>query len=167
VARLAFYTFGILREPRGHPQVQGFSDRSPGAVESAKGTDGFIALLGDRPVDFGPRFYDPAVDGGAPQTLSLWTNLESVFAFAYRGRHAEALRGRKEWFKEPNWPTYAAWWVADDYMPTWYEAAERLEHLHNRGPTPFAFSFKQAFDAAGLPTVVNRASVDEVAPTVR
>jgi hypothetical protein len=152
VARLAFYTFAILRQPAGHPQVQGFFDRIEGAVESAQGTDGFIALRRDRPAGFGPRFYDSAVDGGAPQTLSVWTNLGSVFAFAYRGRHAEALRGRRECFKEPNWPTYAAWWVSDDHMPAWEEVAERLEHLHDHGPTPRAFSFKQAFDAAGLPT---------------
>jgi hypothetical protein len=107
--RLAFYTFGILREPRGHPQVQGFYERSDGAVESAEGTDGFIVLRRDRPVDFGPRFFDPAVDAGAPQTLSVWTNLESAFAFAYHGRHAEALRGRKQWFSCPahNGASYA------------------------------------------------------------
>ena len=115
---------------------------------------------------FGPRFYDPAVDAAAHR-LSLWTNLESVFAFAYRGRHAEALRGRKEWFKEANWPTYAAWWLADDYTPSWHEATERLEHLHDHRPTPVAFSFKQPFDAAGLPTVINRTPVGEVAATVR
>jgi hypothetical protein len=102
VARLAFYTSAILREPAGHPQVQGFFDRIEGAVQSAQGTSGVIALRRDRPAGLGPRFYDPAVDGGAPQTLSVWTNLESVSAFAYRGRHAETLRGRREWFEEPH-----------------------------------------------------------------
>jgi hypothetical protein len=151
----------------GHPQVQGFFDRSAAVFESAEGADGFVARRGDRPSGFGPRFYDPAADGDAPQTLSVWMSLESVFAFAYGGRHAEALRGRAEWFRESHWPTYAAWWVTDDQMPTWQEAAERLEHLHDRGPGPFAFSFKQAFDAAGLPAVLDRASVAERATTVR
>lgn len=166
MTQLAFYTFGILREPKGHPQVQGFFDRIKAAFEAAEGTHGCLDRRGNRPPEFGPRFYDPAADAGAPQTLSVWADLESVFAFAYRGPHAEALRGRKEWFVEPQWPTYAAWWVADDHLPTWQEAAERLEHLHDHGATPFAFSFKQAFDPEGRPTVLDKARVTERVATV-
>ncbi|MGH2367123.1 MAG: DUF3291 domain-containing protein, partial [Chloroflexota bacterium] len=127
MARLAFYTFGILREAKGHPQVQGFFDLISATFEAAEGTDGYVDRRRGRPSEFGPRFYDPASDPGAPQTLSVWEDLESVFRFAYRGLHAAALRSRKDWAVEPRWPTYAAWWVADDYLPTWQEAAERLE----------------------------------------
>jgi hypothetical protein len=163
---LAFYTFAILREPSGHPQVQGFFDRIGEVLESAKDTDGFVTFRNDWPADCGPRFFVPGVNS-AIQLLSVWTSLESAFAFAYRGRHAEALRGRKEWCKEPNWPTYAAWWIAEGDFPTWPDAAERLEYLHDHGPTPFAFSFRQAFDAAGLPAALDKTAVAEIAATVR
>jgi hypothetical protein len=167
MARVAFYTFGILREAHGHPQVQGFFDRIPDVFAGAEATDGYVdRRRGDRPAEFGPRFFDPAQHAGAPQTLSVWRDLESVYAFAYRGRHGEALRGRREWAVEPQWPTYVAWWVDDEHMPTWQEAAERLEHLHDHGSTPFAFSFKAPFDVSGQPLTIDRARVAERAATV-
>ena len=163
--RLAFYTFGILRAPQGHAQVQGFVDRIPGVSAASWGAAGYLAAVRNRPPGFGPRFYDPAVHAFAPQTLSVWADLESVFAFAYHGPHAEALRGRREWFVTPPWPTYAAWWVAGDHLPTWDEAAARLEHLHDHGPTPFAFSFKHPFDPDGRPTALAHAPVTARATT--
>jgi hypothetical protein len=167
VARLAFLTFGILHEPLGHPQVQGFFDRVPDALASAHGTDGFVWRETERAPDLGPRFFRPTEHPRAPQTLSLWTELEAPYAFAYHGLHAEALRRRKEWFVKPEWPTYVAWWVEDDHTPTWPEAYERLESLHDQGPSPFAFSFKTPFGADGQATHLNRERVDQLVRTVR
>ncbi|HAI99705.1 MAG TPA: DUF3291 domain-containing protein, partial [Dehalococcoidia bacterium] len=36
-------------------------------------------------------------------------------------------------------PAYVVWWVSDDHVPTWEEAWERLEHLNDNGPSPYAF----------------------------
>src|SRR5215469_1885732 len=41
--KLAFMTVGILREPVGHEQVQGFIDRVPSVYQSADESDGFHA----------------------------------------------------------------------------------------------------------------------------
>jgi hypothetical protein len=156
-----------MREEWGHPQLQGFADRIPGAFEAAARMPGFICQV-DYP-EAGPawpRFKDPARDNGA-QTLSLWTDLAAVAAFAYGGLHAEALRHRKEWFVKPPWPIYAAWWVEDDHVPTWEEAVQRLEFLHKHGPTPHAFTFKTPFDAQGHPAHIGAASpTDEHAAPV-
>jgi hypothetical protein len=85
-------------------------------------------------------------------TISLWKDLESVFAFAYSGLHGEALRLRKEWFVSPPLgPTYTIWWVGDGHEPTWFEARERQWHLHAYGPTPYAFTFHTPFAADGTP----------------
>jgi hypothetical protein len=154
MGRVAFYTFGILREERGHEQVQGFFDRIETVFSAAEVLPGFIATYRNviHSATFGPRFFVPGTHVGAPQTLSLWADLDSVFAFAYRGAHGEALRHRKEWFVPPDWPTYAIWWVGDDEHPAWDDAPKRLEHLHDHGPTPYVFNFKSPFDAAGQPT---------------
>ena len=174
MSRIAFYTFGILREPFGNEQVQPFFDWVPSVFEAAENTDGFI----DRPrideKDWGrpvsPHFYDvqkypgaPAdnPDARAPVTLSLWADLESVYAFAYRGAHGEALRKRKEWFVKPDWPTYAARWVGDDHVPTYEEAIERQKHIHHNGPTRYAFDLKTPFDELGNPTQLSRSRVAE------
>jgi hypothetical protein len=46
-------------------------------------------------------------------------------------------------------PYMVLWWVPEGEIPTVEEAKERLEHLRDHGPTPFAFTFKERFPAAG------------------
>jgi hypothetical protein len=43
------------------------------------------------------------------------------------------------------------WWVPEGKVPTWREAAARLEHLHDHGPTPIAFDFHRRFPASECP----------------
>ncbi|MBX7041378.1 MAG: DUF3291 domain-containing protein [Ignavibacteria bacterium] len=150
---IAFYTFGILNQPYGHPQVQEFYDKIDAVFSQAKESEGLIEInseLAGREAAL-PRFYDREKDPEAPSTLSCWKDLESVFAFAYKGLHGAALRKRHEWFRKGDWPTYVAWWISDDHIPTAKEAVHRLEHLHDNGSTPFAFNFKKPFDAYGNP----------------
>ena len=162
MSRIAFYTFVILREPIGHAQVQGFVDRFEpvfsqvesvaGFVDRDRGTWGPYAL---------PRFYDEKQHAGSAATLSLWADLESVCAFAYRGSHGEAFKKRRDWLIKPECPTYVAWWVEDDHIPTRAEACQRHEYLHDHGPSPYAFNFKQPFDAKGQPTELDRKLIDQ------
>lgn len=177
--RVAFMTFGIMVGPWGDQRVEGFEGRIPSTFAAAAAHPGFVGRsklegwvdgLPEEAQDRGPWgpyrrtafFPDPEGEEGDREasTLSLWADLESVYAFAYGGPHLEALRHRTEWFTERRWPSYVAWWVGDDETPSWVEAAERLEHLHENGPTPFAFDFHQPYDATGSPrprpTVVRR-----------
>jgi hypothetical protein len=162
MTRVAFFTFGVLREPVGHPQSQGFVDRIEGSFAEAAASPGFIGYPQETLVEQGnPRLIWPAMKGpdrDAMMTLSLWRDLESVFAFAYahQGVHSEALRLRRDWFLKPEWPIYVAWWVGDDHLPTWQEAVERHHHLHTHGATAYAFDFHAPFDADGHATRVIR-----------
>lgn len=159
--KLAFYTFAILLEKKGHPQVQGFWDRVDAVFTQARNSEGFIELDSGRWGDYvSPRFYDPEKHASAPATLSLWKDLESVFAFAYKNIHSEALKLREEWVLKPEWPTYAAWWVDDDHFPSREDACKRLEHIHDNGSTPIAFNFKKPFDKDGNPLVIDRTLVE-------
>lgn len=170
MARLAFTTFAIMKQPYGHPEVHGFEALTPAVFREAERSPGFIARakevddnnhLTNFERDWGawgpfavPKFYDgghnTATDTRA-STVSLWESIEAVRNFAYGGLHYRGLRQREKWFRKPEWPTYAMWWVADDHTPNWPEATQRLEHLHDHGPTPFAFDFGMAFDAQGKP----------------
>ena len=162
--RLALYTFGIFIEPSEHPANDGFHLRNDPILVLVQRAPGFVARSGypgdPGPESWGPqvypRFYEERGDGWSPSTLSVWTDMESAMAFSYFGLHAEALRHGRNWFRKPQWPPYACWWAADGHTPTWSEAVERHEHLHDNGPTPFAFSFRQAFDAQGGPTELDR-----------
>ena len=42
-ARIAFFTFGVLKEPAGHEAVQGFIDRIAGVYDHMDGSEGFFA----------------------------------------------------------------------------------------------------------------------------
>jgi hypothetical protein len=167
VARLAFHTFNVLRAPQVHPRVEGFVDRFRPVYDSADHTPGCVAVLHTGADAEHLRSRAPGRKPNGPQTLSIWTDLASVFAFAYSGAHAEALRHRREWFVKADWPIYVAWWVPDDYLPTWAAAHERLEHRHDHGPTPYAFNFRSPFDAAGQPVTIDRPRVEEIRPSVR
>jgi hypothetical protein len=173
--RIAFCTFVIFRERKGHEQVQGFFDRTRDVMASAANSKGFVETLlagsGDAPAIAGvesevwPQFTPDYLDGekqvSQAVTLSLWTDLESVFAFAYRGVHGEAFRKRRDWILKPDYPTYVAWWVEDDHIPTREEAFQRLEHIHNRGSSPYAYNFKQPFDEQDQPVKLDRLIIEE------
>ncbi|MGH2500971.1 MAG: DUF3291 domain-containing protein, partial [Ktedonobacterales bacterium] len=127
--RIAFFTFNVAREPFSQPQMRGFIERIPTTFAEASAASGFIAFA--RAMRLAPD--DPAMvwpaakpaDHEAALTLTFWRDLESVFAFAYTRLHAEALQMRREWTIQPAWPTYAAWWIADDAEPGWRDAALR------------------------------------------
>jgi hypothetical protein len=53
------------------------------------------------------------------------------------------------------------WWTKT--RPDWREAVERFEHLHDHGPGPFAFHFKDPYGPDGDKTSIDRARVRELA----
>ena len=178
---IAFTTFAIMKAPYGDPVVKGFEDLTPTVFAEAERSPGFIAraaevdnrsgdvpqgqlassLLSNFERDWGkwgkfavPRFYDGGhvieTDTRAG-TLSVWSDIGSVHTFVYRSLHRGALAKRHEWFRKPEWPSYAMWWVSDCTIPTWSEASARLEHLYDHGPTPIAFDFHRRFPACECP----------------
>lgn len=168
MAKVAFMTVGLLHASNWDARVHGFIKRIQANNDAAEASDGFIDRSvrdeitrehkwGQQPLP--TPFTGMDHQDRLPQTLSLWQDLESVFAFAYHGVHAEALSKRKEWFVKPEWPTYVAWWVEDGHTPTWEEAGQRYEILYQVGPTPEAFNFKQPFGSDGQPFKIDRQKV--------
>lgn len=166
--RLAFTTFAIMKAPYGDRKVAGFEALTPPVFRRAENADGFIARaveldehthLTSFERDWGewgpfdvPKFYDGGYETETDtraSTLSLWRTVEAVRDFVYSGLHQRALDQREKWFRMPEWPTFAMWWVADDEIPTWPQAIAKLEHLADKGPTALAFNFRQPFDADG------------------
>ena len=189
MAKLAFYTFAVLEEAFRHQHSRGFVDRITGVFESAEQASRFVgradsarhegqdAQWGDplatlrlnaRQRD-ARRDNSPEVspDDHEAATLSLWDDLESVYAFAYYGRHAEALKKREDWFVKPEWPSFVAWWVENGQIPTWEDACSRLELLNDEGSTPHAFDFKTPLESAGTPWRMDRSKIQEKSDRVK
>ncbi len=152
---IAFYTVGLLKHPYEHPELSGLWRAGSSVFGAAEASAGFLNQV---PWDgvTAPEF-SPLGQTYPAQTLSVWVDLEAVFAFAYRGAHAQAMRRRKKWFLDGDeQPSYVAWWIEENQTPTWAEAVERHAHLYEHGPTAHAFTFKAPFDVSGNATQLRR-----------
>ncbi|MFK0170470.1 DUF3291 domain-containing protein [Streptomyces sp. NPDC090306] len=176
---LALYTFGVLKAPLAEPAplTQEFYDigaavyqrfvRQPGYLAHAEPADSDRGMLFG--ADWGawgefavPAWYDKgrtAETAALAATLSLWTGPRPAFDAVYTGLHREALNRRYDWFERTGRPNYVFWWVSDDVTPTWRDGVSRLEHLHDHGSAPHAFTFRQSFDPDGTP-----AGIGDVGP---
>ena len=77
--------------------------------------------------------------------MSVWASVESLREYTYKSDHVAILRRRKEWFEKPNGAIMALWWVPAGHTPTVSEGQERLQHLQEHGPKPYAFTFNDIF----------------------
>lgn len=77
--------------------------------------------------------------------LTIWESLDAMREFVFRDRqHLAVMRRRREWFERLDVHT-TLWWVPAGHQPSVPEAEARLEHLRTRGPTAWAFTFRQHF----------------------
>lgn len=151
---LAQVNIGRFRAPIDSPVMEGFrrqldpinalADATPGFVWRLQTEDGNATAI---------RPYEG--DDLMAINMSVWESLESLQQFVYKSGHVGVLRGRKEWFAPIDAPILALWWIPAGHIPSVAEARERLKHLEEHGPTPFAFTFRTPFPApdAGTDTV--------------
>jgi Domain of unknown function (DUF3291) len=86
--------------------------------------------------------------------MSVWESLEALRAFAYEDQqHLPVLRRRREWFEHLGEAYMVLWWVESGHIPTIAEAEERLTLLRAAGPSPDAFTFKDAFPPPDVPAL--------------
>jgi Domain of unknown function (DUF3291) len=161
VARLAFLTFGLMRAPTGDPAVRGFEIRIAATYERAAESHGFLGSFAEESGSGGlavrpERWAAPAYAARSAITMTLWTDLESVRAFAFGPSHSGVLRRGHAWREHGDWPRHVAWWVADDEVPTPAEACRRYDLLDELGPAPDAFTFEVPYDADGAPVDLDR-----------
>lgn len=112
--------------------VNALAERSPGFVWRLQDEEGDATAI--RP--FGPEVL---------VNLSVWRDVASLTDFVYRSVHVEMLRRRKDWFERASGMHQVLWWVPRGHRPDVREAAARLARLHEHGPTPEAFTFRQTF----------------------
>ncbi|MGY1439054.1 DUF3291 domain-containing protein [Streptomyces reniochalinae] len=175
MSHLALYTFGVLKTPLADPAplTREFYDigeavyrnmsRHPGYLARAEAADGDQGVFFE--ADWGawgefavPGWYGKgrtAETTALATTLSLWADLRPAFDAVYTGLHREALNRRYDWFERTEHPGHVFWWVAKGATPTWQDGVSRLEHLHDHGPAPHAFTFHHAFAPDGTRTELN------------
>jgi hypothetical protein len=117
-------------------EVNALADAAPGFVWRLQTEDGNATAI---------RAFD---DDRIIVNMSVWESVDDLAEFVYRSDHVSVLRRRREWFDRLDVST-ALWWIRSGHIPTVREAQERLAHVEERGPTPFAFTFKQRFADPG------------------
>jgi hypothetical protein len=132
-----------MRAPLEDPMMRGFVERLDEINALADGSPGFVWRL---QTDAGNATYlRPYDDEWIIINLSIWETIEDLRNFVYGGNHADVLRQRRDWFEKLQTPVVALWWIPAGHIPSIDEAKKRLAHLQERGPTPFAFSFRTVF----------------------
>lgn len=141
---LAQVNTATLRLPLDHPEMTDFVAQIRHINAIADADPGFVWRLrsegGEDATQL--RVFD---DERILITLTVWRSLEALSDYVYRSAHAGVMRDRRRWFEKTDHPVLALWWIPVGQTPTVTEAKERLEHLQQRGSTPYAFSFKKPF----------------------
>lgn len=109
----------------------------------AEGSEGFIWRLKD---DSNNATSIPVTeDRFLILNMSVWRNIDDLFAYTYRTAHAEYVRRRAEWFERLKEMHMAFWYVPEGHVPTVTEAMDRIARIRELGPSPYAFTFKRRF----------------------
>lgn len=148
--QLAQLNIAESRFPMDDSRMLPFTGRINAINAMADRSDGFIWRLTDD---------DPDMDGALNLTLpgddnalvnmSVWTSLERLFGFVYKTAHAKVMTDNRDNFEDLAANHFVLWWVEDGHIPALTEAAQRLTHLREHGPSPYAFTFQVPFSESG------------------
>ncbi|MBT2448220.1 DUF3291 domain-containing protein [Streptomyces sp. ISL-43] len=140
---LAQVNISRLKYPLDSPELKDFVDGLDHVNGVADAAEGFVWRLEGE----GGDATDVAVfdDEWIIINMSVWRDAEALNAFMYAGRHRELMARRREWFEQVKEAMTTLWWVPAGERPTVADAEERLTHLREHGPTPYAFTFREQF----------------------
>lgn len=145
IHHLAQVNIALPLEPLTSPRLAGFVGALDRINESADAAAGFVWRLQTEDGDATAiRILD---DDRLIINMSVWTSIEALAEFAYRGDHVEIMRQRREWMAPMREAYQALWWVPAGHLPSVAEAEERLLYLREFGPTEYAFTFRVPFPA--------------------
>ncbi|MEJ3657616.1 DUF3291 domain-containing protein [Actinomycetes bacterium KLBMP 9759] len=159
---LAQVNIGLPVAPLTEPELAGFVEALDPVNAEADASDGFVWRMQTEDGDA------TAVRGFGDDRLiinmSVWTSVEALAAFTYGGQHRAIMARRREWFVRMREAFQVLWWVPEGIVPTVADAEERLAHLREHGPTPYAFTFRQPFAAPDAERAATPAGDDWLCP---
>ncbi len=144
--QLAQLNVAKWRYPVGDPRLADFVDNLDHINHMGDAAPGWVWRFED---ESGSAIETRAFEDDPDMLLNLtvWESIEALWDFAFKTEHVEFLRRRGEWFVPHGAePSTVMWWVPEGHRPSTDEAVERLAHLAEHGPSPYAFSFRDAHD---------------------
>jgi hypothetical protein len=153
VFHLAQLNIARLLAPIDSPQLADFVDALDRINELGEASPGFVWRMQD---DGGNATAIPVFDDDDAfiANLTVWESVEALADFAYGDDHVAVMRRRREWFSRMAEAYLVLWWIPVGTTPTLVEAIERLVHLREHGPSPYAFTIREAWPALGSTSAV-------------
>ena len=140
---LAQLNVARFKAPPGDPVIAGFMAQLDPLNAVADAAQGFVWRL---QTDEGNATSIQAFDDDLMLVnMSVWESVEALAGYVYGGDHVPVMRRRREWTERLVEAHLCLWWIPAGAIPTVDEAKDRLEHLRENGPTPYAFTFKRRF----------------------
>jgi Domain of unknown function (DUF3291) len=146
---LAQLNVARLVAPLEHPQLAEFVALLDPINKLADGSPGFVwryTTPGENNATADRSLGDDEI-----LNLSVWESRQALWDFVYRSRHLDVLRQRRDFFHAHSRTYLVLWWVPAGTIPTVEESHDRLRLLHERGPSPRAFTFREAYEPDGSP----------------
>lgn len=144
---LAQLNIGVIRGPMDGPVMAEFAANLDRINALAEASPGFVWRL--QTEEGNATAIRPFENENLLVNLSVWKDVESLKAYAYRSAHAEFLRRRREWFEPMQEAYLVLWWVPRGHRPDVAEAIARLERLKAKGPGPEGFTFRDPYPPPG------------------
>jgi len=145
---LAQLNIARLRAPLDSPMLADFVANLDHVNALAEGAPGFVWRLKDEAGN--ATSFESPFGEGVIVNLSVWRDAKSLHEFAFQSEHVQYMRRRREWFEKLAEAYAALWWIPAGHRPDVAEASRRLDHLRRNGPTPEAFTFREALASATL-----------------
>lgn len=159
--QLAQLNIGNLAAPLDSPQLKEFVDNLDRINALAESSAGFIWRLtgdGNDATSLRPLGDNVLVN------LSVWRDAASLKDYVYRSPHTQIMKLRKQFFTRMAEAHMVLWWVPAGHRPSVAEAIARLTLLRERGSTPEAFTFGQAYAAPDAEQAGERFSFNDTCP---
>ncbi|MFF3685945.1 DUF3291 domain-containing protein [Streptomyces sp. NPDC002187] len=146
VHALAQTNVSRLKYPLDSEELRPFVDAEASVYSDAEEAGGFVwrHTSGDCEDRSGLRVFN---DDFLVVNVSVWQDLQALMAFMYRGPHRDVMARRHEFFERVDEAMSAMWWIPAGHRPSLKEAEQRLIHLREHGPTPYAFTLRMTFPA--------------------
>ena len=149
---LAQLNIAQMKYPLEHPEMQDFVNAIAAVNQSAETHPGFVWRLVDEAGGYGGATSQslPGYDqGDTLVNMSVWQDIDCLRAFVRSPLHLQVMRQRRRWFTTMGEAYLVMWWIKAGHIPSLLEAAEKLRHIQQKGPSPQAFNLHQTYPPKG------------------
>ena len=164
---LAQLNIALAKELSDHQVMKEFTDNLAPINQLAEASEGFIWRLTDSADSEAPSDTTNNTTNNTTNddiknltiddpkllvNMSVWESPDALKQFMFKTHHLGFMQRKQEWFTKLPAANHVLWWIPEGHLPDLTEGWHRLNHLREKGESPFGFTFKSKFTPADLHT---------------